>query len=281
MIATCTMLALFTAATDPRAELLRADSLWRSAIAARGLATATAGVLAPDAVLNYPGAPVLERVGTIERFLAAQPGLDTLVLSWVPERVWLSAAGDFGVVYARTAIGRSADRRGLVIAAWGRSGGAWRISALLLGGLADPSRTVLPPGIGPTTHPMIHVAGPLQALADADSAFATLAGAQGAAAAFEAWAAPDAVILGAEPRIGPAAIGRGLAAGPPSRWTWHPVAVRGAAAGDLGITVGESIVTPDARPDVPNYGKYLTVWARLPGGMVRFLTDGGTPRPKP
>jgi hypothetical protein len=53
---------------------------------------------------------------------------------------------------------------------------------------------------------------------------------------------------------------------------------RAAAAGDLGFTVGQSIITP--KDGEPRHGKYLTVWRVFPDGTVRYLTDAGTPRPK-
>ena len=50
-----------------------------------------------------------------------------------------------------------------------------------------------------------------------------------------------------------------------------------AASGDLGFTIGESVIRVEGSP--ASYGKYLTIWRRLPDGSVRFLTDGGNPRP--
>lgn len=74
-----------------------------------------------------------------------------------------------------------------------------------------------------------------------------------------------------------AAIGRALQGGPPSQWAWHPVLAGAAASGELGFTVGESVIRSEG--SAASYGKYLTIWRRLPTGVARFVTDGGTARP--
>ena len=74
---------------------------------------------------------------------------------------------------------------------------------------------------------------------------------------------------------GPEAIGRAVDF--PAGWRWQPVAAGAAGTGDLGWTVGEATIT--SKNAAPTHSKYLTIWTRRGDGAVRFLTDGGNPRP--
>jgi len=117
-------------------------------------------------------------------------------------------------------------------------------------------------------------AGPFIA---ADLVFAQLAGDSGAAVAFRAYAAEDAVSFGGGSLLvqGPLPISRVVSG--PEQWSWHPVAAGAAKDANLGWTAGEAIIRdPEG---APNYSKYLTVWTRDPDGQVRFLLDGGNARP--
>lgn len=278
------VLALYQADTT-RASLVRADSAYRAAVELSGFAKATVGVLADDAVVVYGGAPVVEGRTRASRLLTSQPALDSIRVSWEPAEIWLSRDGTFGVIYGRTTVrprsGTGTPASGVIIAAWRRQE-SWRLVGFMATTLTRPGDTRLARQIGPLTHRPVSVQGPLSDLVAADAAFSELAQRTSAAEAFRAYAAPTAIVLGVTETLrGPEAIGASFARGQKANWAWHPVAVRGAAGGDLGFTVGEAIITPvdSARP--PAYSKYLTVWARLPDGSVRYLTDGGNPRPKP
>lgn len=277
-------LALFQGDTA-RASLLRADSAYRTAAQQSGFAKATVGVLADDAVLVYGGAPVVEGRARASRLLGAQPALDSLSISWDAAEVWLSRDGAFGVIYGRTTVrprsGTGAPASGVIIAAWRRHE-SWRLVGFMATTLTRPGDTRLARQIGPLTHRPVSVQGPLADMVAADVAFSELAQRTSAAEAFRSYAAPTAIVLGATETLrGPEAIGASFARGQQANWAWHPVAVRGSAGGDLGFTVGEAIITPVDSTRPPAYSKYLTVWARLPDGSVRYLTDGGNPRPKP
>lgn len=267
-----------------RSALIRADSAYRSAVRQSGLAAATEAMLADDGIVLYGGAPVVEGRATAARLLRAQPVLESLTVAWEPSEVWLSRDGSFGVIYGRTTISEGSggvSRSGVVIAAW-KSGPEWRLAGLMMTGLAPSDQTRLARDIGPLAHPPVDAESPLRDLVDADNAFSRLAQRTNAGEAFKAFAAPNAILLGGpSPLRGPDAIGASFAAGPKATWIWHPVAVRGSAAGDLGFTVGEAIITPVDAAQPPAYSKYLSVWMRLTDGSVRYLTDGGNPRPKP
>jgi hypothetical protein len=117
---------------------------------------------------------------------------------------------------------------------------------------------------------------PNAAFVDADLAFAHSAKDSGAATAFRKWAAPDAVTFGGAGILlrGPDAISQAVAG--PERWEWHPVVAGGSRSGDLGWTVGEATI---AGSDGVRYSKYLTIWTRDGRGPLRYLLDGGNPRP--
>ena len=289
------MAALAQAQSGGLPGLLATDRALGNVSARNGLAQAVADAAADDVVFLYAGAPVLSGKVLVETLLRAQRLLDSLSLHWAPMDGWLSHDERLGVTYGRVEVtngrietaGRATppgpSRTGTYIAAWRQVGARWRLAALMLGGVVPPSRTLLPGGIGPVEHSALPAAGPARDLIQADLDFAALAGRATAPEAFRSYAAPDAIMLpggGAEPRRGPDAIAQGIGAGPASDWVWFPVVGEIAASGDLGYTVGQAVISPRDGGD-RIYSKYLTVWRRTPDGRVRFLTDGGNPRPKP
>jgi hypothetical protein len=165
---------------------------------------------------------------------------------------------------------------GHYIAAWRRDGNRWTIAALVFAGLRGLPKPVLTGEI-PATRNAIDARGSAEPFVAADVAFARLAGDSGAAVAFERWAAPEALTFGDQGLLtrGPKAIGRTVDF--PAVWRWHPVAAGSAGSGDLGWTVGEATIS--GKDAAPAFSKYLTIWTRLSGGEVRFLTDGGNGRP--
>ncbi len=261
--------------------VLAAERAFVEAAGRDGIAAALRASLVADAVFLWPGAPVAAGADAA-RLALLQPVLDSLRLTLQPLSVQASRDTSLGVTWG-LAVGAARSggapaRVGRYIAAWRREGGQWRLAALLLNGLAPPQAAVLPEGT-PRARPPMAAAGPAGPYAAADLAFARLAADSGAAVAFARWAAPEAMMFGAGGVLvrGPAEIGR-LVDGP-ADWRWHPVGGGAAESGDLGWTVGESVITP--RGGAPSYGKYLTIWVRLVDGSIRYVHDGGTPRPAP
>jgi hypothetical protein len=216
--------------------------------------------------------------------LTAQPALDSLRVEWADVETWLAKDGMMAATIGRSTIGPrtgGAGRAGTYIVAWTKSGREWWIAGLLMTALVTPASVVLPDGIGAKSLGPAARSGPAGGFIEADQDFAALAGKSGAADAFRAFAAPNAIVqAGPATRRGPDEIAAGIAGGVPADWAWYPVLGRAAGSGDLGFTVGQSTITPKAG-GAANLGKYLTVWTRRPDGSVRYLTDGGNPRPTP
>lgn len=261
------------------ADLHRGDSI----PAGDAGALAAARAFADDAVYLYPGLPVLQGREAV-RAVLAQAGPAARAIRFQPLRVEVSRDGRFGysVGYALRAARDTAARVRLdrYQAAWAREGDAWRIvaySELPVGPL---------PAVSVPDSLRVRAAEPAAgAAADAwaaDRAFAADAPVIGTGAAFATWAAADAILGGGsgELNVGHAAILRAF--GEPvagASLVWGPVFARGAASGDLAVTVGEAVSTapgPDGKP-ASRPTKYLTVWRRTPAGM-RWVTDGGNPR---
>lgn len=250
------------------------------ALAREGIAATMYNVLAPGGVVLWPGAPAVAGPDSARRLLLAQPALDSLRISWQPLGLELAADGRLGVSWGvALAIPPSRNPRiGRYIAAWRRSGDAWKLAAFVPIGLLPAAATVIPPELAGVRYAPLPPGGTAAAFIAADLAFARLAGDSGAALAFERYAAPTAVTFSTGPlNRGPEAIGRALRGGPPAHWAWHPILAGASTGGDLGFTVGESEIKPET--GAVSYGKYLTIWRRLPGGEIRFLTDGGNARP--
>lgn len=106
-----------------------------------------------------------------------------------------------------------------------------------------------------------------------DRAFAAMARAQGAPAAFEHYAVEDALIVtGAEILSGRAGIAESYASWPEgARLEWAPQAARVSARGDMGWTWGNSVTTlPDG---ARRTARYVTVWTRNHQGDWRYAFD--------
>ena len=278
------LLVALTVAAGPAHDstsLREADRTFGADVARRGLATAVATAGALDIVVLYAGAPVVVGRDRGVALLEAQPLLDTLALTFRPVDLWISVVGDFGASHGYVDVTPTAApaREGTYIAGWCREDGRWRLAGLMVTGLGPADRTVLGPDrieLDP-----LPATGPAASMIQADRDFSALAGREGAPAAFRAYAAAEAVVLGpGGPARGPDAVAAAIGRGPPADWRWQPVAARIAGSGDLGFTVGQAVIQPKTGGD-PILSKYLTVWRRQADGGMRFLTDGGNPRPRP
>jgi ketosteroid isomerase-like protein len=126
------------------------------------------------------------------------------------------------------------------------------------------------------------------ALIAADTAFNAMAQKDGVAAAFAAYAAPDARMFRGEetPVSGPAEIEALMAeqytAG--GSLTWAPTEAVSSADGTLGFTHGRWTYTSPKGEDGAVrklLGSYVSIWAKQPDGTYKFAVDIGNPdRPK-
>jgi hypothetical protein len=266
-------------AQDQRSALLAADAAASQLSSDSGLGLTLPRTVNQDAVLLWPGAPVVAGADDIVRLLSGLPNRDSLRLGWQPLGVELARDSTLGVTWgvavASPRLVAGPPRIGRYMAAWRREPGGWKISALQFLGIGPVSATALPAGLR-LTQDAVRASGGAAPFAQADLAFARLAGDSGAAIAFRRWAAPEAITLGGGMITrGPDAIARAVDG--PAVWRWHPVAAGAARSGELGWTVGEAVIS--AKDEEPLYSKYLTVWTRGPGG-IRFLMDGGSARPR-
>lgn len=133
------------------------------------------------------------------------------------------------------------------------------------------------------------LAGPAEdAMMAADSAFNDKAQTDGVAAAFEAYAAPDARMFRGEEKIvsGPAEIHDLMAEqyAHGGTLTWGPVEAVASDDGTLGFTHGRwAYESPKAEDGTTRKatGSYVTVWRKQPDGAYKFALDIGNPdRPK-
>jgi len=126
------------------------------------------------------------------------------------------------------------------------------------------------------------LAGPAEdAMIAADKAFNDMAQSVGIAAAFEAFAAPDARMFQGQEKIvsGPAEVRAFMddayAAG--GSLTWSPVEAVASDDGTAGFTRGRwTYVSPpvDGKTETGT-GSYVTIWGRQPDGSYKFTLDIG------
>jgi hypothetical protein len=266
-------------AQDQRSALLAADGAASQLSSDSGLTLTVPRTITEDAVLLWPGAPVVAGSDDVKRFLSSLPNRDSLRLGWQPLGIELARDSTLGVTWgvavATPRLVAGPPRIGRYMTAWRRDSGGWKIAALQFLGIGPVSADALPSGLR-LTQDVAKPSGGAARFAAADLAFARLAGDSGAAFAFRRWAAPEAITLGGGGIInrGPDAIAHAVDG--PASWRWHPVAAGAARNGQLGWTAGEAVIS--AKDEEPLYSKYLTVWMRGAAG-IRFLMDGGSARP--
>jgi ketosteroid isomerase-like protein len=119
----------------------------------------------------------------------------------------------------------------------------------------------------------------------ADAAFSALSVARGAAQAFGAYLADDALEIedGGDFVRGKAAIVADLVPKPGKTMTlrWEPLEAEISASGDLGYTFGRytlEVGGGDAGPKTVK-GKYMTVWRKQPDGAWKATVDMGNMTP--
>jgi ketosteroid isomerase-like protein len=148
--------------------------------------------------------------------------------------------------------------------------------------------SIAPTGLAPALAlPRGRRADAVQQVRAADSAFALLADLQGTGVAFSTYVAPQGVVFaGSELVVGSDAV-RALFEAQQRRGmtlNWRPVYADAAESGDLGMSVGESVImgrTEATGSVFQRFGKYLTIWERQPNGRWRFVVDGGNGSPTP
>ncbi len=139
---------------------------------------------------------------------------------------------------------------------------------------------ILLAGCQPASPP--DLAAEAESLLAADRAFADLSVATNPGTAFDAYMAPDGLLL---PRTAQAVVERaaGIAAmfgenGDPGYvLSWQPQFAEVAQAGDMGWTWGQYQVEADGEQVAS--GKYLNVWKKQPDGQWKVRVDIGNLRP--
>jgi ketosteroid isomerase-like protein len=130
-------------------------------------------------------------------------------------------------------------------------------------------------------------AGPVDDVLATDRAFAAMAKAKGARAAFSEFADASAILFraGVGPVKGREAIAQVFAEPPVAIPAWDPEGAEVAGSGELGYSWGWFVWTPVA--DGPLAGKpaatgyYVSIWKKQPDGRWKWVVDLGVPAPLP
>ena len=128
-------------------------------------------------------------------------------------------------------------------------------------------------------------AAPVGDVLATDRAFAAMAKAKGARAAFTEYADAEANMFraGVGPVKGIEAIGRVFEEPPAATPVWDPEAAEVAASGDLAYSWGQFTWTPVADGPLagkpPFTGYYVSIWKRQSDGRWKWVVDLGVPAP--
>jgi ketosteroid isomerase-like protein len=272
---------------EERAALLAADRSYSELSATTNLVEGTMNMVAPAIIYIAPGA-YITTAAQVRALLQSNAANFTAVLTWTAVRVDVSSDAQRGYTYGFTEI-KLPDGSivpGKYIAYWKRqSNGAWKVAAYRrnVRPAGDVSLTP-PPGFETPDYkhyryfPKTDAASELAGVFAADQAFSDLAQ-SGVSAAFVAFAAPDAAVLGRLAGIGfgTEAIIENQAAALPGSLVWSPSFGDAAETGDLAFTTGFAqtrVQNPDGTWRVTGQGKYLTIWKKQRTGEWRFVIDG-------
>ncbi len=129
-------------------------------------------------------------------------------------------------------------------------------------------------------------AGAVEEMMETDRAFAAMADAEGAPAAFAAYAAEDVRMFpeGGQPYGGRAQLIERFSKWPEgARLQWSPVEGIAGEAGDFGFTWGRYVFTAvgeDGEEQIA-HGKYVSIWRKEADGAWKFVADIGNSNPDP
>jgi len=259
--------------TSDRDALLAADRTLAQRTSSLGLVGGFLPALTSGAAYLHPGAPLLRGSERIRAFLAS----DTLEkVTWSPVFADVSADGRLGYSYGFV---HADGKRGKYLACWQKDTdrGAWHVVAYARSRTVPVTDSVT--AVDATPPAPVRGRANAAELMTADSAFAAMSVAQGAKAAFVAFAAEDAISFGGGPQMnrGRTEIGAAFDGFPSGAvLAWWPVGAAIAESGDLGCTIGEAAIE-----SLHQYSKYLTIWKRQRDGSWKFVADGGNARPAP
>jgi hypothetical protein len=275
-----TMSAAGLAAQDlahARASLRAADSAHAAAVRELGVVEGLPAAFADQVLFLREGADVVHGLEGVRADLPGSP-LAGARLAWTTLRADVSADGTHGYTYGAGtyAAADGTPRFSRTLAYWHMDEGEWKVLAFVLNLPGRPAQPV-PAGFVDESAPPRFGPREVEGMMQADRDFSAQSVAQGPAAAFRNWAAPDGILLGG-PFYGPQALYEIMGPGG-GTLEWGPTAATIAPSGDLGFTVG--IASSKADDGTRGYTKYLTVWRLQPDGAWRFVADGGNARPAP
>jgi ketosteroid isomerase-like protein len=274
---------------EERAGLIAAGDALSDAITAQGVVAGLGAALTADAIFESPRVNLVRGAAAVTSFLSTN-ALAPSALSWHVIAADVSSDGTRGYTWADGSstidFGTGATPRPtLFLIYWNRSNdGDWQVQAFVFNS-GGPQPTPLPAGFGtpdsrirrnfPNTDPSEQGA----ALLGVDAAFSAASVANGSGPAFEQYAAPNAIAIGAGTFVfGPGEIGEAFTGGPNDVVSWIPLFSNAAASGDLGFSVGEATFLIEG---ANFYSKYLTIWQKQNTGEWRFVADEGNSRPAP
>jgi ketosteroid isomerase-like protein len=275
---------------EARASLIAAGDALSDAVTDQGVVAGLGAALTANAIFESPRVNLVRGASAVTSFLSTN-ALAPTALSWHVIAADVSDDGTRGYTWADGSstidFGTGATPRpSLFLIYWNRSsGGDWQVQALVFNS-GGPQPTPLPAGFGtpdtkvrrnfPNTDPSEQGA----AILGVDAAFSAASVANGSGPAFEQYAAPNAIAIGAGTFVfGPAEIGEAFTGGPNDVVSWIPLFADAAASGDLGFSVGEATFVIEGAGTF--YSKYLTIWQKQNTGEWRFVADEGNSRPAP
>jgi ketosteroid isomerase-like protein len=121
-----------------------------------------------------------------------------------------------------------------------------------------------------------------QELIKTDQDFSQMCIDKGRKAAFLAYAADSVIMMrqGMLPLFGIVELRKQLETAKDDAFQLRWVPVVAEASGNLGYTFGKWELRFTGK-DTVQYGNYVTIWKKLPGGKWKYILDGGNDTPKP